>query len=287
MATIKVADDEGETITFIEVDGKRFPNFNISAARGIPDFKPRNDDVFLIAYPKSGSHWIWEVCRMLFAGSTDLDVIAKESSMLELTSHDLIDQQTSPRILNTHLRLYEMPKDFQTLQNKIIYLRRNLKDVAVSFFNHTKKFKNNYQYNGTWSSYLKMIIEGKVDYGSWFDYVKHWEEVIETHPDLQILDLTFEDIKENPTKEIKKIAEFLEVPYNETLIDEINHQCSFKNMKARKGLLMPTEDGESVIYRKGDVGDWMNWFTVAQDEWFNSVYQDKMAGSKLKFKYTI
>ena len=35
-----------------------------------------------------------------------------------------------------------------------------------------------------------------VDYGSWFDYTRDWEEVIATHPELNVFCTSYEDVKE-------------------------------------------------------------------------------------------
>ncbi|KAJ8314111.1 hypothetical protein KUTeg_008672 [Tegillarca granosa] len=37
----------------------------------------------------------------------------------------------------------------------------------------------------------------------------------------------------------------------------------------------------------GEVGGWKNWFTVAQNEEFNSIYQSEMKDSKLKLKFML
>jgi hypothetical protein len=37
----------------------------------------------------------------------------------------------------------------------------------------------------------------------------------------------------------------------------------------------------------GEVGDWKNWFTVAQSEAFDAVYNDRMKESNWKLRYTI
>lgn len=43
-----------------------------------------------------------------------------------------------------------------------------------------------------------------------------------------------------------------------------------------------------VLFRfSGQVGDWKNWFTVAQNEWFDNFIKEKMKTAKLKFIYSL
>ena len=42
-----------------------------------------------------------------------------------------------------------------------------------------------------------------------------------------------------------------------------------------------------MMFFAGVVGDWKNWFTVAQNEEFDTLYQEKMKGSKLKIRFEI
>ncbi|VTJ92300.1 Hypothetical predicted protein, partial [Marmota monax] len=109
----------------------------------------------------------------------------------------------------------------------MIYLARNAKDVAVSFYHFD--LMNNFQpFPGTWEEYPEKFMTGDVAYGSWFNHVKGWWKKKEEHP---ILFLYYEDMKENPKEEIKKITRFLEKNLNDEILDKIIHHTSFEVMK--------------------------------------------------------
>ena len=56
---------------------------------------------------------------------------------------------------------------------KYIYVTRNPKDVAVSFYYHTKRFEYS-DFTGDWDEYFECFIKGDVDFGLWFDHVLGW-----------------------------------------------------------------------------------------------------------------
>lgn len=87
----------------------------------------------------------------------------KESAMLEGNSRNIMQSMSSPRILNTHLLFCDIPRDFVEKKCKIIYILRNPKDVAVSFYNHHVRLLD-YEYSGTWRSYLPRFLSGR---GEW------------------------------------------------------------------------------------------------------------------------
>ncbi|XP_070537455.1 sulfotransferase 2A2-like [Ptychodera flava] len=107
--------------------------------------------------------------------------------------------------------------------------------------------------------------------------------------------MTFEDMKADPKKVIKKIADFIGRPLNEDQLDAVVHATSFQVMKERneravnpgfffekceKGVR--EKKGEKIQrvqwQRKGEVGGWKNTFTVAQSEAFDKVYKEQMKG---------
>lgn len=100
----------------------------------------------------------------------------KESAMLEGSSRNIMQSMSSPRILNTHLLFCDIPRDFVEKKCKIIYILRNPKDVAVSFYNHHVRLLD-YEYSGTWRSYLPRFLSGR---GEWMceDHTWLWSQVV-------------------------------------------------------------------------------------------------------------
>ncbi|XP_047393803.1 3-alpha-hydroxysteroid sulfotransferase-like [Sciurus carolinensis] len=87
----------------------------------------------------------------------------------------------------------------------------------------------------------------------------------------------------NPRSTIEKICQFLGKKLNPEELDSVHKNSSFHSMKQNKMSNLETmpESLTSLHFsmaRKGICGDWKNHFTVAQDEAFNKVFQEKLAG---------
>lgn len=293
MPIVKVDDGTGETIRVLEVDGFYTPTFDLviqnqeEEFRSIPSWKIRPGDTFICAYAKAGTHWLWEVTSMLVNQSAERVRLIKETAMLEGVTQQMFDNVPSPRVLNTHLPLRLMPRDTLKMNSKIIFVQRNPKDICVSFYNHHKKVVE-YDYDGKFDHYVNRFLKGLVDYGSWFDYTLEWEKVIKDNPDYPFHLISYEDMKEDSIREITKLSEYLGLKTDKRLIEEIAEKCEFSNMKKEKDPLenmADWKDGKPGMYRKGQVGDWKNWFTVAQSERFDAVFREKMKDSSFTYRF--
>ncbi|XP_006896882.1 PREDICTED: sulfotransferase family cytosolic 1B member 1 [Elephantulus edwardii] len=295
------------------ISSKDFLRKNLKVIQGYPminpfaiiwenmrKFQSKPDDIIIATYPKSGTTWISEILDMILnEGEIEIcnrDFITNKVPMLEMyapglraSGIDLLEKTPSPRLVKTHLPIDLLPKSFWENKCKMIYLARNAKDVAVSYYNFSLMNSLN-PLPGTWGEFLEKFITGEVAYGSWFKHVKSWWEKKKEYPVLYIF---YEDLKENPKQEIKKIIQFLGKTLNDEILQKIIHHTSFEVMKDNPMVnythlpCVLMDHSQSAFMRKGITGDWKNYFTVAQNEKFDAIYEKEMSGSGLLIRTEI
>ncbi|XP_045173115.1 sulfotransferase 1B1-like [Mercenaria mercenaria] len=260
----------------------------------IPDIKCNDDDFLLNSYPKTGTNWLWEMLMMVMIKSGQVTGGSKGHGMIEAMPIEVTENLPSPRILNTHLKIKYLPKEALGKKLKMILLLRNPKDVVVSFYNHTKGLRF-YEYDGKFENYLHMFMKGEVDYGSYPDYLQEWQTFMKESPDYPILVVYYEDLKQDCAGEMKKICKFLEKDVSDDLLKEIVESCQIDKMRKGKQEKMTEEMKKRMqtlvknkfsLLRKGQIGDWKNWFTVAQNEAFEKWWEEETKDiNAFSFKY--
>ncbi|KAG8544380.1 hypothetical protein GDO81_022589 [Engystomops pustulosus] len=196
------------------------------------------------------------------------------------------DALESPRLLKTHFPVDLVPPSFWEKNVKIIYVARNAKDCLVSYY-FFQKMNKGLPDPGTWDEYFSSFLAGKVTWGDWFDHVIGWWKAKDHH---KILYIFYEDMIEDPRREILKVMKFLGKDFPEDVVQKILQHTSFKSMKNNPvvnfSCLPESVFDQSVtsFMRKGTVGDWKNHFLDSQNLIFDEEYKKKMAGSGLDFR---
>lgn len=279
----------------VSVKGVPLIKYFAEMVEPLQSFQAWPDDLLISTYPKSGTTWVSEIVDMIYQ-SGDLEKCHRAPIFVRVpflefkgpgvpSGLETLKDTPAPRLIKTHLPLGLIPQSLLDQKVKVIYVARNAKDVAVSYYNFYKMAKVHPD-PGTWDSFLEKFMDGQVSYGSWYQHVQEWWELSRTHP---VLYLFYEDLKENPKREIRKILEFLGRSLSEETVDHIVQHTSFKEMKKNpmaNYTTIPTEIMDhsiSAFMRKGVTGDWKSIFTVAQNERFDARYAEKMAGCKLNF----
>ena len=250
----------------------------------------RLGDICYISFPKSGSTWLAHILLLITRnGETPTDKTLRSclhwvaSSWPYPRSKSDLDALPSPRIFKSHMPYY-MAVGGNPVKNpcKYIYVARNPKDVAVSYYYFESDKSWSGHYSGPWEHWLKMFIEGKVQRGDWFDHVLSWWK----HKDAEnILFLKYEDLRRDFGTELKKIVQFLNYPLAIEVMDKIMEKTSFDKMKKDKFSNMHEIEEFRGFFRKGQIGSWKDQFTVAQNEQFDKLYAERMKGSGLEFEF--
>ncbi|KAK7088605.1 sulfotransferase 1E1-like isoform X2 [Littorina saxatilis] len=262
----------------------------------------REDDVIIAAYAKSGTHWLWEVVHMLTSGKTEYESRPKEHLMLEFNDVERFETMPSPRIINSHIPLSYLSKEIQTKQVRVLHVLRNPKDIAVSLYFHRKQ-RHTYDDKGILQSLQDFvncqpaqpgIQPGCLDdYAAYLREMERWEK---EHPQVPLMHLYFEDMKQSPLEAVKRLATFLGVESSESLCASVVEACSFSQLKKAaetKEIQSHHKDeikgGKMNFYRKGEVGDWKNHFTVALNEQFDAAIAEHLKNSMLarKLRYAL
>ncbi|XP_063055183.1 amine sulfotransferase-like [Engraulis encrasicolus] len=259
----------------------------------LKSFQIRDDDVFLVSFPKSGTTWMQYILYILYEDShpeSEDNAIHNIVPHLEYRSSDYKYRREASRLVATHLPQHMTPQGLQNNKGKVIYVMRNPKDVLVSFIHFSKVAKALDDVSNI-DEYFEDFLLGKVFGGSWFDHVKGW---FENKNKYNILFLSYEEMKMDLRSVVERVAEFVGKTLTDEDIDKVVDRATFKNMKndplanyERSDMDLVLDRNKGKMLRKGTIGDWKNTLTVAQSERFDQVYQERMKGIPLHFIWDI
>ncbi|XP_061912376.1 sulfotransferase 1B1-like [Entelurus aequoreus] len=260
-------------------------------------FCPDPSDLLIATYPKAGTTWTLEIVDLLLHNG-DLEIcrrapIPVRTPFLENFARvgipsglDLLATMDPPRVIKTHLQFHLIPKGFWENKCKVIYVARNAKDNLVSYF-HFNHMNLTHPEPGPWEGYIQKFMRGQVPWGSWYEHVKgYWKE----RENKNLLFLFYEDMNENPRREIERIMRYLDLSLSDDVISRIVEQTSFKNMTTNPTVnysFIPEpvfDHSRSTFMRKGIVGDWKNHFTPEQAGAFDEDYEKKMKEVNIPFR---
>jgi hypothetical protein len=74
---------------------------------------------------------------------------------------DMVENMVSPRFIKSHLPVALLPDQLWTVKPKIVYIRRNPKDTAVSFFHHHRLLHG---YKGDLNDFMDAFIDDLILY---------------------------------------------------------------------------------------------------------------------------
>ncbi len=271
------------------------------------NWKIRPDDTYVITYIKNGTTWTQELVWCL-QNNVDLET-AKSVQLFQRTPFldfqfmgamnkiyetnygsvlEKAEKMESPRVLKTHLPFCLLPVDLLN-QSKVVVCLRNPKDTAVSFYHHVTLLKS-HGFSGDFKAFFDLFMDGLVMYGSYWDFVLNaWK--LKDHPNVCLL--FYEDMKKDLASNVRKVASFLKKDLTDTQIQSLVEHLSFKNMKENAAVNLENlrqsaftdASGPGSFIRKGEVGDWKNYFTEEMNNCMDAAIEKYFKGTGLEFSY--
>ena len=211
----------------------------------------------------------------------DLEVVEPKSGFKRL------QKEAPPRLIKTHLGSQFFKKTLDNSKTKFVVVFRNPKDMLVSYYNFYKMVCYDFDPNGKWEEFFERFRNDKLVHGSIFEMQLSWWKYRD-NPRVKIF--KFEDMLKDPELTVRQVAAFLEKDITEDLIQKIVERTSFKFMKNHPMLNYSStpsafmNQNVSPFMRKGQVGDWKNYFSEEQRNYVDEMSRNRFETQGLFFE---
>ena len=225
---------------------------------------------------------VWSIQNQGALPLPSMDALSYElAPYLERAGSRVANSLPSPRTLSVHTTHRLTP--FHP-KSRYIYVARDVRDACVSYYHFCRDSLGGKAYqDATFDEFFEEFVEGAVPYGDFFEHVRDWWV---QRTQANVLFTTYEAMHADPRKVVLQVARFIsddEHDYESTLLADgelllrkVLQNTSFGQMKSSIPVVIKraTQDscGDSLLdagvkvdfFRKGIVGDWINYLSEEQ-----------------------
>jgi hypothetical protein len=164
------------------------------------------NDTFVVSYPRSGNTWTrFLIANLVYPDKnvsfTNIEKLIPDTSS---QSNRALKGTPRPRIIKTH-------EYFDHRYPKTIYIVRDPRDVALSYYDFQRKYMQ-IEDGYPLERYVNDFVTGKlisVGWGTWGENVASW--IYTRGKRKEFLLLRYEDMMKDTHRELARIAEFLDI----------------------------------------------------------------------------
>ena len=205
---------------------KKVFGYFLGTDRAERNFRVYPDDTFVVSYPRSGNTWT----RFLIANLLHPDLNVSFTNIEKLIpdtssqSNRALKGTPRPRIIKTH-------EYFDHRYPKLIYIVRDPRDVALSYYDFQRKYmqiSDDYPLE----QYVGDFVNGRLisaDWGTWSENVSSWIFTRGNSPTFLLL--RYEDLMSDTEHELIRIANFLGGETDPTRIQQAMERSSADRMR--------------------------------------------------------
>lgn len=235
----------------------------------------KNKILLIADYGRSGQGWLSYMLSYIL-NATYIEPYnflvgtryTKSDYIFNLTQGNLSDREKTgySLVVKTH----NYPAENFNLPDKVIFLTRDPRDVAVSMHNlhliHERAVK--------WNHPRAKIILLFKRYFKIIDYIKTISEWFSYYNGYQKIDhyrVRYEDLLNNTASELGKITTFLGEEANKKIIEDAVGNFSFEKITGR---IPGQEDKNNAEFRKGIAGDYKNKMSTLEIFIINNIFKN-------------
>jgi hypothetical protein len=193
----------------------------MTAGRSVTVFP---DDLFLVSYPRSGNTWTRFLIGNLVGTESSVSFANIEQRVPDIYQNDdgYLRGLPRPRMLKSH-------EPYEPRYRQVIHLVRDPRDVAVSYYHYQIKIRR-IDDSYPLEDFVLRYIHGKVDrFGSWGEHTGSWIGARQGSKDY--LRLLYEEMLEDPLREVGRIADFLRVDCSNEHLKQVIDLSSADRMR--------------------------------------------------------
>jgi hypothetical protein len=199
------------------------------------------DDTFIVSYPRSGNTWTRFLIANLMYPHENISFGNIERLIPDTSSQSnrTLKRTPRPRIIKTH-------QYFDHRYGKIIYIVRDPRDVALSYYDFHRKYRQ-ISDDHPLENWVDDFVRGNLtssDWGSWGENVASWLYTRGQSPDFLLL--RYEDMIEQTPRELTRIARHFGIEVTPERLSRIVEQCSVDRMREMEKL----EENDWIATRK-------------------------------------
>lgn len=274
-------------------------------------FEPRDGDIIIGTFSKSGTTWTQRIVDCLVFQSPDIRPFGDMSPWLDSTVFNSIEDDLATLRAQTHRRFIKSHLPFDALPLwdtvKYIHVGRDGRDASLSWQNHIR---------GTSPEFRQRVIEQAMQLASadsarlpsqrmapipedpreflvqWLDRLEaappdgpdvneptffgfemtYWRE--RRRPNLLLVH--YDDLQKNLATEMRRISAFLEIETPEALLPKLVEAASFAFMKTHGDALFPKlgltfDRGAERFINRGQSGVWRKYMTPEDVERYEAI----------------
>jgi hypothetical protein len=256
---------------------KTVVKYILGTDRAERNFAVYPDDTFVVSYPRSGNTWTRFLIANLVYPEKNVGFINIEKLIPDTSSQSnrALKSTPRPRIIKTH-------EYFDHRYPKVIYIVRDPRDVALSYYDFQRKYR---QIDDAYplERYVEDFVQGRlisIDWGTWAENVSSW--IYTRGKSKNFLLLRYEDMMKDTMRELTRIAQFFGIVPEPARLQEVIDRSSADRMRelekleADRWVATKNRRKDIPFIRVAKAGGWRTSLPVKSVEQIENAWGDLM-----------